>query len=121
MSSLGKRTEGAPQAAFGRAGCRLVSGLAAHRALAVHNAADNRVDHTLGRALDCYSALREAWQLELEGAWDPAIHGNPAYWRSFHTAVELPAEGSLSAEELRELLRSEALAHTRAALALVER
>lgn len=99
----------------------LRSGLAAHRKLAVNNPADGRVDASLGKALDCYSALRQSWQAELEGAWDPATHGDPAYWRAFHPSVELATEGPLTAEELREELRAEALVHVDAALAIVER
>jgi hypothetical protein len=99
----------------------LYVGLVAHRTIAVRNPADNRVDRAIGRALDCYSALRESWQIETEGVWDPAIHGEPAYWRSFHTAIELSAEGPLSAAELRELLRMEARTHVREAMAIVER
>jgi hypothetical protein len=99
----------------------LYAGLAARRSLAVRNPADGRANRALIGALDCYSAIRESWQMELEGTWDPAIHGEPAYWRSFHAAVELPGEDPLSPTELREALRLEALAHARAALELVER
>jgi hypothetical protein len=99
----------------------LYAGLAARRSLAVRNPADGRANRALIGALDCYSAIRESWQMELEGTWDPAIHGDPAYWRSFHAAIELPGEDPLSATELREALRLEALAHARAALELVER
>ena len=99
----------------------LYAALAAHRALAVYNSADNRVDHAIGKALDCYAALRESWQAELEGSWDPAIHGDPAYWRSFHTAVELPGDDLLGAAEVRESLRREARAHIDEVLSLVER
>jgi hypothetical protein len=99
----------------------LYAGLTARRSLAVRNPADGRANRALIGALDCYSAIRESWQMELEGTWDPAIHGDPAYWRSFHAAVELPGDDPLSATELREALRLEALAHARAALELVER
>lgn len=99
----------------------LYVGLVAHRTLAVRNPADKQVDQALGRALDCYAALRESWQLDREGAWDPAIHGDPAYWRSFHTAVVLPVEGPLDTAELHRLLRQEAFAHVREAMSLVER
>lgn len=95
--------------------------LVAHRTLAPRNPADSQVDNALGKALDCYMALRESWQLEREGVWDPSIHGDPGYWRSFHTAVELPAEGPLGAAELHSLLRQEALAHVEEAMSLVER
>jgi hypothetical protein len=99
----------------------LYAGLAAQRALAQRTPADNRAGHAIEAALDCYTALREAWQAELEGIWDPAIHGDPAYWRSFHSAVQLPAEGPLQPAELREMLRLEALGHVQEALAIVER
>lgn len=99
----------------------LRSALAAQRALAVRNPADNRVSHSLDAALDCYSALREAWQIELEGVWDPAVHGDPAYWRSFHEAVSLPGAGPLRPAEVREALRAEAAAYVAEAMKLVER
>ncbi len=99
----------------------LYSGLAAHRRLAVNNPADGRVDAALGKALDCYSTLRQSWQAELEGEWDPATHGDPAYWRAFHPSVELATEYPLTAEQLREELRGEALVHVAAALTVVER
>lgn len=98
----------------------LRSALAARRALAVRNPADNRVAHSLDAALDCYSALREAWQIELEGVWDPAVHGDPAYWRSFHDAVSLPGEGPMEPAEVREALRAEADTYVAEALAIVE-
>ncbi len=99
----------------------LYSALAAHRVMPVRNAADNRVEHAVSGALDCYAALREAWQIEREGAWDPLVHGDPAYWRSFHHAVELPIEAPVSPQELRELLRAEAWAYAEEALSIVER
>ena len=99
----------------------LYAALAARRALAVRNPADNRISHAVDGALDCYTALRESWQMELEGAWDPAMQGDPAYWRSFHAAVRLPSAGPLDAAELREMLRDEALAYANEALALAER
>lgn len=99
----------------------LYAGLGAYRSLAVYNSADNRVDHAVGQALDCYEALRESWQMELEGSWDPAVHGNPAYWRSFHSAVRLSGRESLGAQELREALRQEALSYTEEAMTIVER
>lgn len=95
--------------------------LAAHRALAVRNPADNRVDHEVSAALDCYSALREAWQIELEGVWNPTVHGDPAYWRTFHDAVTLPGSGPLEPVEMREALRAEASAYVAEAMTLIER
>jgi hypothetical protein len=99
----------------------LRTALATHRALAVRNPADNRVDHAVTGALDCYSALRQAWQIELEGVWDPAVHGDPAYWRSFHASVQLPSSGPLDPEQVREALRAEAAVYSAEAMELVER
>jgi hypothetical protein len=99
----------------------LRTALVATRKLAVNNPADGRVQAELGKALDCYSALRQSWQTELEGAWDPAVHGDPAYWRLFHRAVELDSAGPLDPAEMRELLRGEARTHVEEALRVVER
>lgn len=99
----------------------LRAALAAHRTLAVRNPADNSVGHEAAAALDCYSALREAWQIELEGAWNPSVHGDPAYWRSFHEAVTLAGDGPLEPAEVREALRAEASGYVAEAMALVER
>lgn len=99
----------------------LLAGLGARRELAVYNAADNRVGHAAERALDCYKALREAWQLELEGLWDPAIHGDPAYWRSFHDAVRLSGSGEVTPDKLRKALRQEARAYAAEAMSVVDR
>lgn len=99
----------------------LRAALAARRVLAVRNPADNRVGHDLDAALDCYSAMRQAWQIELEGVWDPEVQGDPAYWRSFHDAVSLPGEGPMEPAEVREALRAEAAAYAAKAMAIVER
>lgn len=100
----------------------LKAALVAHRVLAVRNPADNRVDRALGDALDCYEAIRESYQLELEGGWDPSLHGDPAYWRLFHPAVGLDAlDEPVDASRLREALRAEADRHVREAMEIVER
>lgn len=98
----------------------LYTGLAARRSLAVRNPADSRVNRALIGALDCYSALRESWQMELEGDWDPSLHGDPAYWRSFHPAIGLDDAGSLTVAQLRTALRAEARAYLDDALEVVE-
>lgn len=99
----------------------LYAALAAHRVMPVRNAADNRVEHAVGAALDCYKALRESWQMEREGVWDSAVHGQPSYWRSFHHAVELSVAAPMTPDEARDLLRSEAQAYVAEALSIVER
>lgn len=109
------------EADFAEYSSALYAGLGAYESLAVYTAADNRVDHAMSAALDCYTALRESWQMELEGSWDPAIQGDSGYWRSFHDAVRLPGETTLTREELKAALWREARAYTDEALAIVER
>jgi hypothetical protein len=99
----------------------LYAALVAHRLMPVRNPADNRIDHALAAALDCYTALRESWQMELEGTWNPAIQGDAAYWRSFHPLVALPGSGQLEPDTLRAALRAEAAGHVADALAVIER
>jgi len=99
----------------------LSAALAARRVIAVRNPADNRIGHATADALDCYVALRDAWQTELLGDWDPDMHGDPAYWRALHPAVQLPGESPLSPADVREALRLEALASVEDAMELVER
>lgn len=94
---------------------------ATYRALPTRNAADNAVGLTVSSALDCYDAIRESWQLELEGVWDPAIQGRPEYWRSFHPSVALTGAGSLDPAELRETLRAEGRAFAEETRSVVER
>lgn len=111
----------APGASFVEFSEALRAAQAARRALAVRNAADNRVGHAVDRALDCYTAVRDAWQTELVGDWDEAVHGVPAYWRSFHPSLALPGVSGADPAVLRGVMAAEALAHARAALELVER
>lgn len=99
----------------------LATGLAAQRQLAVRNAADSRANRSLAQALDRYSALRQAWQAELEGVWDPDTHGDPAYWRAFHPGIGLEAQRPLDPAALREELRLQAREYVEEALALVGR
>lgn len=110
-----------PDASFIEFSEALRAAQAARRALAVRNAADNRVGHMVDRALDCYTAVRDAWQTERMGDWDPAVHGDPAYWRSFHPTLILLSADGLGPAELRQVMSTEALSHTHEALALVER
>ena len=97
----------------------LSTAFVARRAIAVRNPAGNRIKHSIDNALDCYVALRDAWQTELVGDWDPEIQGDAAYWRGAHPAVELPGEDRLGPAELRAALRAEARAYVDEAMEIV--
>lgn len=72
------------------------------RNMAVTNPAETRLQIDLTKALDCLSASREAWQAELDEAWDPAVYGSPEYWRTMHPALTEQAAGRLTADQVRE-------------------
>lgn len=75
----------------------------------VRNTADGRVLRTSDGALDAYSAYREAWQAELEGAWDPVTLGDRVYWRATHPQIALPAgDEPVTSEQVREAARASA-------------
>jgi len=71
--------------------------------------------------IDPMAALRESWQLEREGAWDPDTHGMRSYWEGLHPAVALEGDGALDPVGLREQLRSQAREYTREAMRIMER
>ena len=110
-----------PDASFIEFSEALRAAQAARRSLAVRNAADNRVGHAVDRALDCYAAVRDVWQTELVSDWNEAVHGDPAYWRSYHPALDLSGADGLAPAALRDAMAAEALRHAREALAIVER
>jgi hypothetical protein len=86
----------------------LLVAMTARSNAALINAADTRLDHLLAEALDCLSAVREAWQAEIEGTWDPATHGTAAYWSALHPVASIPAvagAGPLTAGEVRDIFR----------------
>lgn len=92
-------------AVFSRA---LLVAKVARESAAPTNAADLRVDHLLVSALDCLYALREAWQAELDAAWDPQAYGSAIYWNGVHPALALPQEAPVTPATLREAARSRA-------------
>ena len=98
----------------------LSTAFVARRVIAVRNPAGNRIKHSIDNALDCYVALRDAWQTELVGDWDPDIQGDAAYWRGAHPAVRLPGEDRLGPTELRAALRAEARAYVDEAMEIVD-
>jgi len=67
----------------------------------ITNPAETRLQAALTSALDCLSAGREAWQAEIEQAWDPAFHGSAGYWRVFHPALTQREATGLSSEDVR--------------------
>jgi hypothetical protein len=68
----------------------------------ITNPADTRLQAALTSALDCLSAGREAWQAELDRAWDPAFHGSAGYWRVSHPALDEKEGAGLSPNQVRE-------------------
>jgi hypothetical protein len=88
--------------------------------VAITNAAETRLQIALTSALDCLSAVREAWQAELEQWWDPAAEGSPAYWHALHPALTGQTGGPLSAGGVREWAGAAADDWLQKALDLVE-
>ena len=73
------------------------------RNLPLLNTADTRVAHLLVLALDCLYAAREAWQADIDSAWDPAVQGVAAYWQVLHPALTVPDGAALTPAEIRRL------------------
>lgn len=73
------------------------------RELPLMSAADTRLSHVLADALDCLYATREAWQIELDQAWDPSIQGLATYWQTMHPSLDLPSGSALTAADVRRL------------------
>lgn len=96
----------------------LLVAVVAHKNLVAANPADTRLDHLLSNVLDCLAAAREAWQTELDQAWDPQTHGRPEYWRALHPLLEISADGPLAASDVRGLCRARAYRFLEDAIAL---
>ena len=79
----------------------------ARRNIPLINAADTRLDHQLGEALDCLSAVREAWQTEIDGTWNDDTHGLATYWTAMHPSVGLSGD-ALTATDVRTTSMTEA-------------
>ena len=86
----------------------LLAAAVAHENMPITNAADTRLDDLLGSILDYLTAAREAWQAELDGAWDPETHGRSAYWNALHPALSLSANDTLTAADVRAICEAEA-------------
>lgn len=74
----------------------------------VINVADTRLERVLAQAIDCLAALREAWQAEIDEAWDPGIQGIPTYWTVLHPALGTAGDGPLTSSEIRDICRERA-------------
>jgi hypothetical protein len=83
------------------------------------NAADTRLSHILDQALDCLYAAREAWQADIDGAWDPSIQGAVDYWQSLHPSLDLPSGSRPTAVDVRRLAVEQATRYLDQAIELV--
>jgi len=86
----------------------LLVAVIAHENMAITNPADTRLDHLLSGVLDCYRALREAWQADNDGIWDAAVQGDPGFWVTLHPFLDFDDAKSLTPEEVISLCRSQA-------------
>jgi hypothetical protein len=89
------------------------------------NSADTRLETLLVKIVDCLSALREAWQAELDRTWDPQTHGTATYWRVLHPALEIsagsaPSEGTALSAGTLTPADVRTLSHERASALLEE-
>lgn len=97
----------------------LLAALTACRNAAFVNVADTRLENLLAGALDCLSALNEAWLAELEQTWDMAIHRSSLYWRILHPALDPLEDEPLGPARLRDLARERAGRFLKKALDIV--
>lgn len=99
---------GSDAAAYDDFSAALLVALVAHKNMAIVNPADTRLDNLLTRTLDCFTAVREAWQAELDHAWDPQLHGHLEYWHSLHPFLEVTTDAELAPAEVRRLCAAQA-------------
>ncbi|MFH0915218.1 MAG: hypothetical protein V1912_02055 [bacterium] len=92
----------------------------AHKNMVVANPADTRLDHLLVSTLDCFAAVREAWQAQLGHAWDPQTQGRPEYWSALHPFVEITTGGPLAPEDIRRLCGTQAAGFLEKAIDLAD-
>ncbi|MFH0915054.1 MAG: hypothetical protein V1912_01230 [bacterium] len=113
--ALAAGTDSGAYAGFSTA---LLVATVAHKNMVAANPADTRLDHLLVSTLDCFAAVREAWQAEVDHAWDPRTHGRPEYWRALHPFVEIFTDGTLAPADVRRLCGAEAAEFLQRAIAL---
>jgi hypothetical protein len=97
----------------------LLAAEVARRNLPLLNPADTRVAHLLTLALDCLYAAREAWQADVNAAWEPSVQGVPAYWQALHPALTVPGDATLTSSDIRRLAGEQASDILRQAVDLV--
>lgn len=101
-------TGGTDSGAYAGFSTALLVATVARKNMVVANPADTRLDHLLLSALDCFTAVREAWQAELAHAWDPQTHGSPEYWSALHPFVRISTDGPLAPADVRRLCGAQA-------------
>jgi len=89
-------------ASYAEFSAALLVAMVAHKNMPVTNPAGTRLDHQLSSILDCLAAAREAWQAEADGAWDPDVQGQSAYWNALHPSLTPPAGDALTASDVRD-------------------
>jgi len=107
LAALG-RSEGTEWMAYRAYSESLLVATVARKNAPSFNPADTRLDNLLVRTLDCLSALREAWQAELDRTWDPDVHGKPAYWSVLHPSLEISGHDLLTSADVRDVARRRA-------------
>lgn len=98
----------------------LLVAVIAHENMAAVNPADTRLDHMLSGVLDCYTALREAWQTQNDGIWDATVQGDPSFWVTLHPFLEFDDDANLGPEAVISRCRSQASRLLAQALDLAE-
>jgi len=104
------RSDGTGAAGYQAFNEALLVAVVARKNAPIMNPADTRLDNVLVRLIDCLSALREAWQSELDQTWDPETHGTAVYWNVLHPALEMRAGDTPTSTGLRGLSRARAAA-----------
>jgi hypothetical protein len=97
-----------PDAEYGSFSEALLIAVVAHRSAAITNPADTRVANLVVKALDCLTALREAWQAHIDGYWDPETHGSIAYWSMLHPTLDIPEGPTMTFEDIRRIATDQA-------------
>ena len=92
----------------------------AQRNMPLINPADTRLFHLLGSTFECLAAAREAWQAELNGAWDPKTYGRPEYWRAMHASLDVSTRDTLTFAEVVGLCSAQAAELLEKAIDLAE-
>lgn len=85
-----------------------LAALTAHDNMVVANPADTRLDHLLTGVMDCYKALREAWQTDFDDNWEEDVQGETLFWNARHPFLDLEARHTLTLEDVIAHCRNQA-------------